>query len=521
MQAQSDSLSFHTDLYFLAATQDFQPHWQVSNRYGIFDKDDKAEVVGLAGVAYQFDFGKRWKAESELEINLKSDISSSYLQQAYFNLYYGKLQLKIGKEAYTIGQYSDDLSSGSLFVSNNARPMPRIGIGFYDYTRAPFIGKYVEFKGAMNFGILDDDRSEYNGTDHPLYHEKFFYLRSTTLPVNVHLGINHSAQFGGTQYNGTKIETDFMATFFGKSSGKIGGGESTNVAGAHFGIYDIGLNWKINDHGFTMYFQKPFSDGSGMKLGSKDKSVGLLIESNEKGLISSILYEYINTIHQSGNGTPDPILDEELIFTDQIDDLDKFMLENFDTVTVGITKEAFSTFLMDELNYGNRFGGRDDHYNNYLYPRGQSYHKNAIGSSLFLSQDDMKVINDDFDGQYDRYFVSNRVEAHHLAFEGYLGKHFSYRAKLTYTKNRGSYAGANQGRYNWASIENPEYYNSYYFKEVLKQGYTFLEVNYTIPKWKGMSISSSIAYDFGEMYHNFGILFGFHYDGMFSLGKKK
>ncbi|MCK5104249.1 MAG: hypothetical protein KAR17_15595, partial [Cyclobacteriaceae bacterium] len=162
-------------------------------------------------------------------------------------------------------------------------------------------------------------------------------------------------------------------------------------------------------------------------------------------------------------------------------------------------------------------GGRKDYYNNGLYPKGQSYHNYAMGPSLILSKSNLQSFNPDFNGQYDKFFVSNIIEAHHLAFEGYLSNKLSYRTKLTYSKNYGSYAGANKGRYNWGSMEDPEYYNSYYFKEGLKQAYTFFELNYTPFKDKGAKFTSSIAYDFGEMYHNFGVLFGFSYNGFFKL----
>jgi len=513
--AQNDSLYFHSDLYFLSANQPFQPHWQVSNRYGIFDKSKKTEFLSLFGLGYQARFGKKFKLETEVEFNLKSEISTSYFQQVYLNLFYGNMQFKIGKEAYTIGQYSEDLSSGSFFLSNNARPLPRIGMGFYSYTPVPLIDEYLEFKGLINFGIFNDDRGEFNGTNKPMYHEKILYIRSKGLPLNIHAGLNHSAQFGGTLSNGRKIETDLIATFLGIA----GGEEETNVAGAHFGLYDVGLNWKIKQLDFQTYFQKPFSDGSGRRLNSKDLVFGILINNNNDGLISLINYEYINTTHQSGAGLPDPIVNGKLIFPNEIEDYDQFMLENFNTVTAGFTKDQFMSYIEKNLNYGHNYTGRDDPYNNYLYPRGQSYYNYAIGNSLILSKYDIQLVNPSTNFDYDRFFVNNRIVAHHLAFEGNFSKNISYRTKLTYTHNHGSYAGANKGRYNWGSKEDPEYYNSYYFKDALKQAYTFFEFNYTPFKDKGARISSSIAYDFGEMYHNFGVLFGFHYNGFFNLKK--
>lgn len=520
--AQNDSVSYYTDLFFLTSNQDFQPHWQVSNRYGVFDRSKKSEFVGLFRLNYDAKFGKKFRLATKVEFNLKSEISTSYFQQLYLNLFYGSLQLKIGQEAYSIGQYSEELSAGSLFVSNNARPVPRVGIGFYDFTSVPLLVKYVEFKGMVNFGMLNDDRSDYYGTDRPWYHEKFFYLRSKNLPINVHAGLNHSALFGGTTANGTSIETDLIATFFGKSSGIVGGGEETNVAGAHFGVYDFGLNFNIKQTFVQLYYQVPFADDGGLKLfGNQDLMLGGLVSFGNSNWIQKLNYEYINTMWQGGAGIPDAYFDGEIVDLLKVEDPDAFMMIHFDTLTVGFTPHQLKKYAEDKLNYGYKYNGRDDLYNNYLYPKGQSYYNYALGPSLIYSKSDVAQFNSGFNGQYDRFFVSNRITAHHVAFSGFFGSNLQYRMKLTYSENHGSYAGANKGRYSWASREDPEYYNSYYFKDGLKQGYTFFEVTYTPFKDKGANFSSSIAYDFGEMYHNFGILFGFHYNGFFKLGKKK
>lgn len=518
--AQNDTISFHTDLYFLTANNSFQPHWQVSNRYGIFDRSKQTEFVGLFGLAYQYNIGRNFTLDTEVEFNLKSAFSESYFQQLYVNLSYGSLQLKVGKEAYTIGQYSDELSSGSLFISNNAQPVPRIGIGFYDYTPVPLIDKHLEFKGMMNFGLLDDNREDYNGTDQPWYHEKFFYLRSKSLPVNVHAGLNHSALYGGTMADGTEILVDFWATFFGKGSSKVGGGEETNVAGGHFGVYDFGLSWSAKETSFQLYYQVPFEDDGGMKLfGNQDLMIGTLINIDNGNFINSINYEYINTMYQGGAGITDAIINGETPNLLEVTDVDAFMLLHFDTVTIGFTGHELKKYAEDKLNYGYKYNGRDNYYNNYIYRKGQSYNKYAIGPSLIYSKSDVQNFNPEFDDQYDLFFVSNRIVAHHFAFEGYFGADLSYRTKLTYSKNYGSYAGVNKGG-GWGSREDPEYYNSYYFKNGLKQAYTFFELNYTPFKNKGANFTSSIAYDFGEMYHNFGVLFGFSYNGFFQLGKE-
>ena len=224
---------------------------------------------------------------------------------------------------------------------------------------------------------------------------------------------------------------------------------------------------------------------------------------------------------QGDAGLPDLYWDGELIDLLKVADVDEFMQIHFDTVTVGFTPHQLKKYAEDKRNYGYKLNGRDDYYNNGLYPRGQSYHNYALGPSLIYSKSDVENFNPEFDDRYDKYFVSNRIIAHHLAFEGDLANNISYRTKLTYTDNYGSYTGANKGRYNWASREDPEYYNSYYFKDGRKQAYTFFELNYTPFSNKGAKFTSSVAYDFGEMYHNFGVLLGFHYNGFFKLGMKK
>ncbi len=518
-QEHKDSVTYHANLYFLTASQNFQPHWQVSNKYGIFERIKQNEYAGLVGLDYNHSFNKQFYIISGIEFNLTNQ---SYLQQAFLNFNFNRLQLKIGVEAYTIGQYSEDLSLGSLFVSNNARPLPKIGIGFYDYSPVPLLTKYLEFKGAMNFGILNDDRSGYGGTDNPWYHEKFLYLRTKFLPLNLHAGINHSALSGGTTANGTEIPVDFWATFLGQSSSFVGDGEEINVAGAHFGLYDFGLNWKIKNASFQAYYQIPFEDGSSSQiLNNGDKQLGLLVNLRPSSLVSSFNYEFINTTLQSGHGVPDAIIDGEIVDLLQVEDPDSFMLEHFDTVTVGFTNHQLKKYCEDELNYGYSYNGRDDLYNNYLYPMGLSYHYNTIGTSLVLSKHVMKGINGNFNDGYDYFFVSNRVKAHHVAFKGAISKSLTYRAKFTYSVNYGSYAGENKGRFEWGSKEDPAYYNSYYFKEGLNEFYTFLELNYSPFKRNSGYFITSVAYDFGEMYHNFGILFGFHCDGFILVGKKE
>ena len=112
-----------------------------------------------------------------------------------------------------------------------------------------------------------------------------------------------------------------------------------------------------------------------------------------------------------------------------MEDVDEFMLVHFDTVTVGFTPHQLKRYAEEKLNYGYKVNGRDDYYNNYLYPKGQSYHNYALGPSLVYSKQDVNNFNPEFEDQYDQFFVSNLIEAHHLALSGQFHPNITYRNK--------------------------------------------------------------------------------------------
>ncbi len=519
-KAQLDSIHYYGQVYYAGASNNLLPHWISSNRYGIFDYTNKNDGLLLMGVAMPVKIGSKFKLDTRVDVLLKPETSQSYLHQIFVNAHYGKLQMKIGKEAYTLTDYNEKLSSGSFFYSNNARPMPKIGIGFYQYTTVPFTKGYLEFKAIFNVGKLDDNRGP-DGVDEPLFHEKFLYLRTAKLLVNPHIGLNHNSIFGGTKPDGTKIPIDILATIFARPSSKLGGGEEINVAGAHFGLYDFGLDWDLWGAHFQFYLQKPFEDGSGERLiNNRDEIFGLNVQRNGKQMITGFLYELVDTKFQSGAGIPDPIVNGKLVKLSEIDNLDQFMLENFDTITSGITPKQVGQYLTQNLNFGHQYGGRDDYYNNYLYPRGLSYYQYSIGTPLFLTRDRVKTFNPDLNAVYDEYFVSNRVVAHHFGIEGWIRDNLHYRGLITYTNNFGTYSGLNKGRYNWASMDpNTDY--QYYFKDGLKEIYSLIEINYTPVKLNGWEFIGALAYDFGEMYNDFGIMLSLKYSNELTLRKKE
>lgn len=516
------TVKYEASAYGLISPKEGQmPHWLIYNRNGIF-KGDRNEFVSRLDLDFEHTFGK-WTLEAGLSGVGKFPMNESHAQEAYLNLSYGKLKLITGLEEQRYGDYHPGLSSGSFYISGNARPFPRVGAGFYEYVDVPFTNGYVQVRGFLNQGILNDDRGPL-GTDKPLFHEKTAYIRTNKLPVNLHVGVSHSALFGGTHRNGSKIPVDYFATFFANPSDKVGKvfwGEATNVAGGHFGVFDFGADFKVEEAEVQTYFQIPVRDMSGMNgtfRKNKDHIFGISVKNINSSLISEFSYERVNTKWQCGPGLPDPVVNGKYYVAFQITDYDKFLFDNYGIVVENISEHDFWLFIRKKENYGYLYGGRDSYYNNGMYYKGWSYHGAALGNSLLLTLDRVKSINPGFDGSYDSFFANTRVSAHHFGVRGAFAKNLDYRLLYTHTYNLGTYAGLNKGCLNWDSM-NPDSDYKYYFTYPdsdhigKNEAYILLETVYTLPSAPHFKLNLNVGFDYGRLYRNYGVLAGLTYTG--------
>jgi hypothetical protein len=510
-----DSLEYHIQGYTAVGTEGYPPHWIVSNRYGLFD-DTSNNLMLVPGFALPMSFGKKFGIDLGFDAVISSDINRSFIYQAYLNLKYGNLKLIFGREEYMIGQYSEKLSVGSFIISNNALPYPRAGIGFYEYVDVPFTKGYVQVMGAINHGWLEEDRFEHSLISDSYVHEKYAYIRSNRLPVNLHVGLAHLAIYGGYKSNGTKIPYDFWSVFFARGSYVSNQkGESANAYGEHIGILDWGLNFRIKGWNIQFYQQKPINDSGGFHQWfkfNKDNYLGSIIDT-DLPFFKRFLYEYISTTYQVGKGTPDPVVDGKIVFPSI--EGDRLWLEQYYTDR-GYDVSGFDVFdwydfLEDEVNYGYRFGGRVDYYNNNSYRN--LYQGRIMGTSIFHTKPQMlKYTGMEIPGEY---IVNNRVVAHNIGIEGNITPRISYWTKFTYTQNHGSWQEY-EGRYSWGGIAvDPDF--QWYYKGSKTQWYSLFEIDYYFSTVEGLSLQGAISYDFGQIINNFGGLLGLKYSGTLSL----
>lgn len=459
----------------ISSERNFLPHYLVGNRFGEVNEGD----VFFLGATLQYDKKLSDRLSFSTGFSFRNDLLSSH----YVKLRYSELYLSIGRVKETVGGLSNNLSSGSMALSRNARPAPMIAVGSEDYMNVPYLQGYFEVKGSLTHRWLEEDRYISNA----LLHGKTFYLRlnlDKQIGFKASSGVVHFAQYGGTSPQGDRQPSsfsDYLKVFTGAGIPNPNGttqGES-NGLGNHFGIIETTVEQRVGKHWLTLNYQKPFEDEGGIQYASlTDYLFGLEWKlPNKDGWLTRLYTEWIQTKWQGGPGLPDPTTE----FPDQ------------------------------EANFGYAFGQRDDLYNNWLYQSGWTYQGLILGNPLFLTHDRTLNFLDAYP-DYQTSVANNRIKSFHLGIEGNIKKRLSYRGLFTYTENFGTYAGLYEGRFSWDGIAgNPNF--DYEFRPGRIQKYMMLELKYEKPFRKmPISFKLQLARDFGDLYEASGVSFSMHYE---------
>ncbi|SMO50817.1 Capsule assembly protein Wzi [Saccharicrinis carchari] len=501
----------------LSGKDNLLPHYQYTNQWGVVDPFEQKQALVLAGAKYKVLDAKRIRLDAGVSGVFKHQLDKSFLHEAYVKgEAWEYIGFFVGKYAFTPLSYNDELTIGGFFMNSNARPIPRATIGLFDYFPLHFLNDRIEIKGGISQGILNDNRTDQgksNSVDRPLLHEKWAYMRLGKARWQPYMGLSHSAIFGGARINGKKIPIDFWPTFTAQGSEKIGGGEATNAAGAHEGFWDFGIYANTQWARLHFYVQKPFADGSGMKIyrgNNRDYKIGLLSNVTNGTWLRNLSIEVFKTDYQSGQGIPDPLYpsgsaSQGIIWLDEIPDYDAFMQENFGVQQTGWNKQKVLKYLQDKLNQGNKYGGRDDYNNNGSYYNGWTYHQQSMGMPLYHTFWQAGAYAPEWKPNNSVVFMNNRIKGFHVGLHGAVSENITYLLKATYTYNKGAYPEQYIRRYSWE--EDPDFF----YKGGKKQTYTYLSLNYTHPKWNCFSLSGSVSFDGGALYNAWGGSLGIRY----------
>ena len=143
-------------------------------------------------------------------VNLGDD---AILPELYIGASYKWFKIMGGRKKTQLGRNYSSLSLGSMIVSSNALPIPRVSFSIPDYQLIKMNNIPVKIKGGISHGWLD--RGLY--LEPPLLHEKWLYLSYENEKFSTYLGVVHEAIWGGAttefgpQPNAFK---DFLRVFF-------------------------------------------------------------------------------------------------------------------------------------------------------------------------------------------------------------------------------------------------------------------------------------------------------------------
>ena len=282
----------------LSIAQDYKLMLNIQNNYTDSDYwwlEKNNFGIEPNGVTLQTSFELK-KIKSEYLVNIIGEKASNklYINESFIKYNFSdKTFLRAGQYYRDFSTYlSDDISSGSLLVSHNAKAMPKIGMVSSKQL------KKVTFDFGIAHGVFD--KGIYSQT--PLLHEKFLYINwQKDKAHHFSIGFVHEAMWGGATDENQKwplrkssnLWKDFFKIFI-SADGPFEGGSHANALGNHLGIWDFSYQKKHDDQILKLYYQHIFEDTSSLRFANKTDGLWG-IELTNYIPNSTILFEYINT----------------------------------------------------------------------------------------------------------------------------------------------------------------------------------------------------------------------------------
>lgn len=443
---QAQTLQAFAEYGATVAGGDNVPLWQVSNVHGFSSLKNNTYI--RTGAFYDKELRNDWKLNLGLDIGVATGFTSTFVvQQAFAEVGYMWLGMFVGSREKESPLLNQQLSSGGLTWSGNARPIPQVSVGIFDYVA---LWPSVWLKGEISYGQLTDNgyQREQVGEGHWYtkdikYHHKSFFFRfgKPTSRWNFYVGASMDCFFGGYNVGGGMFAGDLgnslkdywlaLVPIQGK-----GTNSQNYYQGNYLGSEHLKATYRHKDFTLSAYLENFYDDFTGIgKLNGLDGLWGLELKLPTAKVVNNVVLEYYQTTNQSGplHGPDDSVVPK----TD----------------------------------------GADDYYNNHWYPAwahwGMTMANPLVASPIYNKDGDLTV----------KY---NRVKAIHLAWSGIVANGLTYRAKLSYNQT-------------WGTPFRPTTY-------ILENFSSFFELQYSpmrLPQW---CLKASLAFDTGDIYgDNLGV----------------
>ncbi len=451
VSAQDSTFLYKIDLLGSISSSNQTPFWLRSNAYGAIP-DHGSFLSGRWGIYKKYHPNNprffKWSAGAELATNLtkKSDL---FFTELYAAAMIGPIEFSIGNRKSYMGLGDSTMTMGSVAMSQNYRPYPKIEISTPNFVNLIPGKDFISFKFNYSDGLLGGADVSYGNVNYvpKIYmHQKSLYLKlgGSNNKINLYGGFNHQAMWGG-EY---KIFSGGLSPSLAYKYVVIGKPWANSRVGNHFGSIDLGMTVKGKTWEYFVYRQSIYEDGSLIDLSNvADGLNGVKIQrrilptSQEGFIVKSFLIEYLFTKNQGGS-----------IF-------------DFDS---GIF-------------------GRDNYFNHYVYPQGWSYRGRGFGTPMI---DSKQYNRPELLGESKEFTINNRISALNIGITA-SKKQFNLVFKGTISKNEGTYG---------VSFDKPIYQTS-----------LFLKTDYSLKKRSNDKISVALAGDLGKLYpNNLAIMIGYH-----------
>lgn len=464
-----DSISVSAEVVQTISSGDHTPFWLVSNRQGLSSIEKGSGYVRV-GARKDLDSQKRFSWGACVDVAAPWRFTSDFVvQQLYGEIKYRSLDLTVGAKEYWSETLDRNLSSGGLLYSGNARPIPQVRAGIFDYQPLHFTNDWVAIKGYLAYGAFTDARWEKNwvANGHKrnsgvLYCSRGLWFRNgdpERFPLVFTAGIEMGTQFGGKCYNfylqpdekfTLKMPSGPMAWL--KALLPLEGddstveGEQTNVEGNMIGTYDFSLAWIPGaDWKVKAYWQHMFEDHSMLWIDFpwKDGLWGVQGWLPKNPIISSVVFEFLYSKFQSGS-----------VYNDSSPEVPE------------------------------QVSGMDMYYFHYLYSGWQHWGM-GMGNPFSISP----IYNE----PHTLIFRATRNISYHIGLEGRPSSSIGWKILASNTRS-------------WGHYQNP-------FLETRSMWNFLASIDWSPATLRGCSAHVSLGWDRGDLIgDSFGVMLGFSYD---------
>ncbi|MFT4032661.1 MAG: hypothetical protein QM669_09595 [Siphonobacter sp.] len=404
------------------------PFWMRANQYGIIPK--QASIL-QASFQISSDYQQASKTRSYLRsrpldwgygLQIVGNLGAKQqllLPEAYLKARLGKAEFYMGKRKELFGLADSTLGTGPYAWSGNAMPVPKIQIGFPNWT--PIGGGTIAFQAIIAHGWLDEQDAFVRKVN---LHQKTVYLRiGKSAAFQAFFGINHQVQWGGyapSLQTGGSLSVNPDKNLFFESDGhlpqdasafwSIFKGQRTNQShynpydaqewvGNHLGSVDMAVQIQNNHQRLFIYRQQPFDMPSILHLANwQDGLTGISLTTNDSDYpdfcFRKLVFEWLYTKNQGRTG---PLWGSGLTWT-------------------------------------------ENYFNSRQYLQGWSYHHHTIGTPFISSVTD-HASNQPSATMFSTlpFFTNaNQLSVFHLGFEASVHQDWYWSGKISYTHSTGA-----------------------------------------------------------------------------------